>query len=413
MKNVVKIPVVLIPRKGTDMSKWATIACDQFCARPKYWEELASYVGDAPSTLKITCPEIYLNNGNLDERIAEVWKTMNSYVADGLFVGREGFVLVEREVENGEKRVGVMISIDLDAYDWNRVRVPIRATEDTLVERLPVRIKIREKAPVESPHAIVLIDDPDKQIIEPLYAERDQMEKLYDFDLNMGGGHITGYAVNDSEALLAKLEGLLDKEVQTKKYGFDAGIMFAVGDGNHSIATAKVMWENLKKTLTDEEREGHPARYMLVEMVNLYGGGMDFKPIHRLIYTRDGNFVRGLRAALKGKEGCNGKLKLIYKDGEEYLDCPEKASLTISAVQTYIESYAKLNKGFEVEYVHNEGHLKEAVDAADGIGIVMPDFPNAELVNFVVNVGNLPKKAFSIGEPEHKRYYLECKSIVR
>ena len=379
MKNVVKIPVVLIPRKGTDMSKWATIACDQFCERPKYWEELASYVGDAPSTLKITCPEIYLNNGNLDERIAEVWKTMNSYVADGLFVGREGFVLVEREVENGEKRVGVMISIDLDAYDWNRVRVPIRATEDTLVERLPVRIKIREKAPVESPHAIVLIDDPDKQIIEPLYAERDQMEKLYDFDLNMGGGHITGYAVNDSEALLVKLEGLLDKEVQTKKYGFDAGIMFAVGDGNHSIATAKVMWENLKKTLTDEEREGHPARYMLVEMVNLYGGGMDFKPIHRLIYTRDGNF----------------------------------ASLTISAVQTYIESYAKLNKGFEVEYVHNEGHLKEAVDAADGIGIVMPDFPNAELVNFVVNVGNLPKKAFSIGEPEHKRYYLECKSIVR
>ena len=234
------------------------------------------------------------------------------------------------------------------------------------------------------------------------------MEKLYDFDLNMGGGHIAGYAVPDSEALAEKLEALLDPEVQTKKYGFDAGIMFAVGDGNHSIATAKVMWENLKKTLTPEECEGHPARYMLVEMVNLYGGGMDFKPIHRLIYSRDPEFVAGLRAALKG----SGKLKLVYKDGEEYVDCPEKASLTISAVQTYIESYAKLHKGFEVEYVHNEGHLKEAVDETCGIGIVMPDFPNAELVNFVVNVGNLPKKAFSIGEPEHKRYYLECKSIV-
>ena len=408
MKNVVRIPVVLLPRKGTDMSKWATIACDQFCARPQYWSELTEYVGDAPSTLKITCPEIYLNSGNLDERISEVWKTMNAYVESGLFVGREGFVLVEREVENGEKRVGVMISIDLDAYDWNRVRVPIRATEDTLVERLPVRIRIREKAPLESPHAIVLIDDPDKRIIEPLYARREEMEKLYDFDLNMGGGHIAGYAVPDSEALAEKLEALLDPEVQTKKYGFDAGIMFAVGDGNHSIATAKVMWENLKKTLTPEECEGHPARYMLVEMVNLYGGGMDFKPIHRLIYSRDPEFVAGLRAALKG----SGKLKLVYKDGEEYVDCPEKASLTISAVQTYIESYAKLHKGFEVEYVHNEGHLKEAVDEACGIGIVMPDFPNAELVNFVVNVGNLPKKAFSIGEPEHKRYYLECKSIV-
>lgn len=408
MKNVVRIPVVLLPRKGTDMSKWATIACDQFCARPQYWTELTEYVGDAPSTLKITCPEIYLNSGNLDERISEVWKNMNAYVESGLFVGREGFVLVEREVENGEKRVGVMIAIDLDAYDWNRVRVPIRATEDTLVERLPVRIKIREKAPVESPHAIVLIDDPDRSIIEPLYAARGEAEKLYDFDLNMGGGHITGYAVPDPEALIAKLEALLDPEVQTKKYGFDAGIMFAVGDGNHSIATAKVMWENLKKSLTPEEREVHPARYMLVEMVNLYGGGMDFKPIHRLIYSRDEEFVDGLRAALEG----NGKLKLIYKDGEEYVDCPEQASLTISAVQTYIESYAKLNKGFEVEYVHNEGHLIEAVEEANGIGIVMPDFPNAELVNFVVNVGNLPKKAFSIGEPEHKRYYLECKSIV-
>ena len=408
MKNVVRIPVVLLPRKGTDMSKWATIACDQFCARPQYWTELTEYVGDAPSTLKITCPEIYLNSGNLDERISEVWKNMNAYVESGLFVGREGFVLVEREVENGEKRVGVMIAIDLDAYDWNRVRVPIRATEDTLVERLPVRIKIREKAPVESPHAIVLIDDPDKSVIEPLYAARGEYEKLYDFDLNMGGGHIAGYAVPDPEALIAKLEALLDPEVQTKKYGFDAGIMFAVGDGNHSIATAKVMWENLKKSLTPEEREVHPARYMLVEMVNLYGGGMDFKPIHRLIYSRDEEFVDGLRAALEG----NGKLKLIYKDGEEYIDCPEQASLTISAVQTYIESYAKLNKGFEVEYVHNEGHLIEAVEEANGIGIVMPDFPNAELVNFVVNVGNLPKKAFSIGEPEHKRYYLECKSIV-
>lgn len=408
MKNVVRIPVVLLPRKGTDMSKWATIACDQFCARPQYWTELTEFVGDAPSTLKITCPEIYLNSGNLDERISEVWKNMNAYVESGLFVGREGFVLVEREVENGEKRVGVMIAIDLDAYDWNRVRVPIRATEDTLVERLPVRIKIREKAPVESPHAIVLIDDPDRSIIEPLYAARGETEKLYDFDLNMGGGHITGYAVPDPEALIAKLEALLDPEVQTKKYGFDAGIMFAVGDGNHSIATAKVMWENLKKSLTPEEREVHPARYMLVEMVNLYGGGMDFKPIHRLIYSRDEKFVDGLRAALEG----NGKLKLIYKDGEEYVDCPEQASLTISAVQTYIESYAKLNKGFEVEYVHNEDHLIEAVEEANGIGIVMPDFPNAELVNFVVNVGNLPKKAFSIGEPEHKRYYLECKSIV-
>ena len=406
--STVRIPKILIPNQKVDMEKWSTIACDQFCARPKYWSDLESFVGDAPSTLKLTCPEIYLNKGNLEDRISDVQKEMRSYLDNGLFDSYDNFVLVEREVENGKKRVGIMIAIDLEAYNWERVRVPIRATEGTLIERLPVRIKIRKGAPIELPHAIILIDNPERDIIEPIYANRETLTKLYDFELNMGGGHIAGYKIEDAETLLNKLEGLLDKDTQIKKYGVDAGIQFAVGDGNHSIATAKVMWEELKKSLSEEEIQNHPSRFMLVEMVNLYGEGMDFKPIHRLIYNPTPDFIVGLKNALKGES----KLKVVTKDSTEYIDCPNKASLTISAVQSYIESYLKVNPQVEVEYVHNESHLMDALMECDGLGIVLPDFPNNELVNFVVNVGNLPKKAFSIGEPEHKRYYLECKSII-
>ena len=407
MSNV-RIPKILVPNKNVDLQKWATIACDQFCARPKYWEELENLVKNSPSTLKLTCPEIYLNKGDLDERIEGVQKEMDSYLEQGIFEEYENFILVEREVENGRKRVGVMISIDLDKYNWERVRVPIRATEGTLVERLPVRIKIRKKAPLELPHAIILIDNPEKDIIEPIYHDKENLIKLYDFELNMGGGRIAGYKIENSLELINKLDKLLDKDVQIAKYGIDAGIQFAVGDGNHSIATAKVMWEELKATLSDEEKENHPARYMLVEMVNLYGEGMDFKPIHRLVYKPTPDFISGLKESLKG----DSKLKIIVGDRVEYISCPAKASLTISGVQNYIESYLKDNPQVEVEYVHNEEHLMDALKECDGLGIVMPEFPNEELVNFVVNVGNLPKKAFSIGEPEHKRYYLECKSII-
>lgn len=407
--GTVKIPKILIPNKTVDMQKWSAIACDQFCARPKYWEELESYVGDAPSTLKLICPEIYLNKGDVDKRIKDVQEEMSRYLESGIFEEHESLVLVEREVENGKKRVGIMIAIDLDKYNWERVRVPIRATEDTLVERLPVRIKIRKQAHIELPHAIILIDNPERDIIEPVYQNRETLRKLYDFDLNMSGGHIRGYEIEDGEAIVDKLERLLESERQIAKYGVDAGIQFAVGDGNHSIATAKVMWEELKMSLSEEERENHPSRFMLVEMVNLYGDGMDFKPIHRLIYNPAPDFICGLKKELNG----NGKLKIVTGNSTEYIACPDKASMTISAVQKYIDRYLKENPETEVEYVHNEKHLMEALAECDGLGIVLPSFPKSELVNFVVNVGNLPKKAFSIGEPEHKRYYLECKYITK
>lgn len=405
-ERVVKVPKILLPKKGIDMEKWATIACDQFTSTPEYWERLVAFVGDSPSTLKLTCPEIYLSR-DVSGEVKKVQAEMRKYLDEGIFDEREGFVLVERQVGN-DYRIGLMAAIDLDAYDWHRVRTPIRATEDTLMERLPVRISIRKGAEIEAPHAIILMDDREKDIIEPLYAARDGFEKLYDFELNMGGGHIRGWLVprQREQEILDKIAALNTPELQIEKYGSDAGIMLAVGDGNHSVATAKVCYEELKQSLTGEQQKTCPARYMLVELVNLHGGGMEFSPIHRYFKVRDDEFVAKLKASLYG----DGRLKIMYKGGEEYIKCPENAGTAITEIQRLVEAYIK-ETGAEIDYVHDVIHLKECVDKSDGMGIVMPAFSRSDLFGYVVNVGNLPKKAFSIGEAEQKRYYLECRKI--
>ena len=405
-ERVVKVPKILLPKKGIDMEKWATIACDQFTSTPEYWERLVAFVGDSPSTLKLTCPEIYLSR-DVSGEVKKVQAEMRKYLDEGIFDEREGFVLVERQVGN-DYRIGLMAAIDLDAYDWHRVRTPIRATEDTLMERLPVRIAIRKGAEIEAPHAIILMDDREKDIIEPLYAARDGFEKLYDFELKMGGGHIRGWLVprQREQEILDKIAALNTPELQIEKYGSDAGIMLAVGDGNHSVATAKVCYEELKQSLTGEQQKTCPARYMLVELVNLHGGGMEFSPIHRYFKVRVDEFVAKLKASLYG----DGRLKIMYKGGEEYIKCPENAGTAITEIQSLVEAYIK-ETGAEIDYVHDVIHLKECVDKSDGMGIVMPAFSRSDLFGYVVNVGNLPKKAFSIGEAEHKRYYLECRKI--
>lgn len=405
-ERVVKVPKILLPKKGIDMEKWATIACDQFTSTPEYWERLVAFVGDSPSTLKLTCPEIYLSR-DVSGEVKKVQAEMRKYLDEGIFDEREGFILVERQVGN-DYRIGLMAAIDLDAYDWHRVRTPIRATEDTLMERLPVRISIRKGAEIEAPHAIILMDDREKDIIEPLYAARDGFEKLYDFELNMGGGHIRGWLVprQREQEILDKIAALNTPELQIEKYGSDAGIMLAVGDGNHSVATAKVCYEELKQSLTGEQQKTCPERYMLVELVNLHGGGMEFSPIHRYFKVRDDEFVAKLKASLYG----DGRLKIMYKGGEEYIKCPENAGTAITEIQSLVEAYIK-ETGAEIDYVHDVIHLKECVDKSDGMGIVMPAFSRSDLFGYVVNVGNLPKKAFSIGEAEQKRYYLECRKI--
>jgi len=402
--NVIGKSKILLP-KTNNFEKWACIACDQFTSEPEYWENLAEYVGEAKSTLKLIFPEVYLK-GDVDGRIAKINKTMQEYDSEGFFEEIDGFVLTEREVEGGIVRLGLVLSVDLEEFDYRRVRVPIRSTEDTILERLPVRMKIRENAPIELPHIILLVDDRERSIIEPLYAKRNELNKLYDFDLSMGGGHIKGYEVTDVDGIIEKFNALMDPAEQIKKYGCDAGIMLAVGDGNHSMATAKEHWNKIKAGLTEEERAVHPARFALVEVINVYDEGLVFEPIHRVI-LKGGEY---LAEKLKNELGGDGELNLIVGNKDIKIPCPVNAGETITKVQEIIEKALSENK-IEVDYVHGEEHLRKILSEKGGLGIIMPSFPKGELLNYVINVGNLPKKAFSIGTAECKKYYIEAKRI--
>lgn len=401
-------PDILLP-KGVDMHKWAIVACDQFTSQPEYWKKLEEIVGDCPSMLRLIFPEVYLSNDN-GGRINSIKKAMHKYISEGICETHNNImVLVEREVENGAKRKGLVLAVDLEQYDWNRVKAAIRATEDTIMDRLPVRVEIRKDAAVESPHILLLIDDKEKTVIEPVYENREKLTKLYDFDLNMGGGHIMGYELKDTEPVIQALERLTEPERQVEKYGFDAKIMFAVGDGNHSLATAKMCWQAVSQGLSYEEKLDHPARYALVEVVNIYDDALAFEPIHRVVFNASSSLKDGLAGHLsKGSGGC---IELIEKDGSSYIPCSSNAALAIKQVQEYLENVQDAK--MEIDYVHGDEHLAEVVREKDALGIKMPIFDKSELFNYVLNIGNLPKKAFSIGSAESKKYYLECKKIVR
>lgn len=403
--STVITPEILLP-KVDSLEKWAVVACDQFTSEPEYWNRLESFVGAAPSALRLTFPEIYLKDG-IEKRSADINRTMREYLEKGYFEARRGFVLVEREVEEGKNRIGLIVAVDLEKYDWNRVKTDIRATENTIPERLPVRVKIRENALMELPHILLLVDDKEKNIIEPLYEKRGGLEKLYDFDLNMEGGHIRGWLVEETAETIKKFDALLDPERQIAYYGEDAGIMLAVGDGNHSLASCKAHWENVKKTLSAEEAECHPSRYALAEVVNLYDEAMIFEPIHRVAIGANEKVLNALKTRLSG----DGTLKLLV-DGEEFVvGAPSEPGRQIAEIEKILTDL-KL-EGVEIDYIHGDEHLKEVVKSTGGVGIYCPLFPKERLVPYVVSVGNLPKKAFSIGAAEFKKYYLEARKIVK
>lgn len=404
MSTVKHFPVLL--PKSVDMSRWAVIACDQYTTDRNYWRALDEFVGNAPSTLRLIFPEIYLSE-DMESRIAAINAAMRNYTENGIFREENGYVLTERTLPDGRKRVGLVTCVDLEEYDYVSPVGSIRPTEETIEERLPVRIHIRENAPLELPHILLLMDDAEKSVIEPVYANRNTLEKLYDFDLNMNGGHICGYSVPYELIPVSSFDKLLDPELQEKKYGKNAGILFAVGDGNHSMATAKKCWDSVKLSLSEEERENHPARYALVEVLNVYDDALDFLPIHRVVDGIDENaFIEGLSGVLKGE----GSLTVVTRNGEKRLSCPVEAEKTIISVQSYLEKL-RSESGLKIEYVHEREQVDEDVKKRGGIGIIMPYFPKNKLFDYVVNVGKLPKKAFSIGEEKTKKYYIEAKRI--
>ncbi|MBQ1520316.1 MAG: DUF1015 domain-containing protein, partial [Clostridia bacterium] len=400
----IAVPELMLPNKSVDMTKWACVACDQYTSQPDYWNKCEEIVGSAPSTLRLMLPEIYLEKPGEAERIAAIRKAMDEYVEKGILENKgEGFVFTRRTVD-GKTRNGLVVALDLEAYDYSKGSTTlIRATEGTIVERIPPRLRIRDGAPLELPHIIVLIDDDKKTVIEPLIEKLDKCEPLYDFELMQGGGHAEGWFISDEATIsgvISALRGLVDPEKYGKKM---PPLLFAMGDGNHSFATAKANWEKLKATLPEEERADHPARYALVELENVHDDGIVFEPIHRVIFNvHTGAFIEALEAELEKQ---NGKCDIRYFDcphcranamkelpagahaipfvveGKIGLIIVEKpaAQLAVGTLQNALDVLLKKTEGASIDYIHGEDVVNELGSKPGNIGFLLPPMAKGDL----------------------------------
>lgn len=454
MSNCFNPANILLPNDGIDMEKWSVIACDQFTSQADYWDAVEKYVADAPSTLNVVFPEIYLGTTTKQERIKYINNTMDTYLTDGTLkqAVADGYVLVERTTESGV-RLGIVGLIDLEDYDFDpKNKTLIRATEGTVISRIPPRVKIREHAAIELPHVMLLVDDPvDGQngelcrnesqenavniaaikhgIIEYVYAIRDTLRKLYDTELMQEGGHIRGYAI-EGEAAKQVTEAFAAKQESC------GGFLFAVGDGNHSLATAKTCWENIKKLgkFTEEQLEIHPARYALVEICNLHSEALEFKPIHRLLTNVDVKDMLSFFEAEITKQG------LESADGDEIVfeyvesgndDSAKQANgneavsennygisitnrgdrLPVEILQGILDKYLETHNNVSIDYIHGDEALHGLVQETKGCGIFLQSIDKSTLFPAINAGGVLPRKTFSIGEANEKRYYMECHKI--
>ncbi|MFP4477933.1 MAG: DUF1015 domain-containing protein [Candidatus Izemoplasmatales bacterium] len=396
--SYVVTPKILLPVSSIDKEKWAVIACDQFTSEPEYWDELKTLVDNVPSTYHLILPEAYLDD-DPSHKVEKVNYNMDLYLKNHLFEEHEGFVLVERQTPYVKRRLGLVIAIDLEQYEYEEGKDgKIKATEKTVPERIPPRVKIRERAPIELPHVLVLIDDKDEHIISNLYKHKNKFKKLYDFKLNMGGGHLRGYEVKDTKPVIEKIENPSED------------INLIVGDGNHSLASAKVCWENIKKNLPESEQTNHPARYALVELISLYDEGLTFEPIHRVLFNADINIIKTLEKNMFG----GSTLEIYYNNKTYTINVPDNPFLAIQQIQDILDEYISRNKYIEIDFVHGIDSLKKIVkNNRESVGITMPTLKRDMLLPYIRENGVLPRKSFSLGEAVEKRYYMESKKILK
>ncbi len=411
----VQIPRILLPNVNTDLHKWAVVACDQYTAEPEYWQAVTKIVGDAPSTLNIIYPEAWLDQG--DARIEMINRQMAEYAQSVLTRAVDGFVLVERSVSIG-KRLGLVAAVDLEKYDFSQgARSQIRPTEGTVVDRIPPRVRIREGAPLESPHVMLLADDDRDCLIRPLYEDRARLEELYDFELMMEGGRIRGWAVADPihlDAVHSALKQLLQKNPE---------LLFAVGDGNHSLATARQCWLNIKDKLTKEQQLIHPARYALVEIVNLYDAALDFEPIHRVLFGVDGKGMlyklnqwcedRGTKLHFGSVPEGAQRFDYVDNDGKLPIgiSCP-KDQLAVAIIQPFLDDWLMHHEDCSIDYIHGDSATIKLGAQPGNCGLLLQPMDKHGLFPAIRGGGVLPRKTFSMGHAEEKRYYLECRAIV-
>ena len=409
------VPDILIPQKGTDFKKWAVIACDQYTSEPEYWAGCENEVGDAPSTLNLVLPEVYLGTGKETEKLSSIAKKAREYLDEGILesIGT-GFILVDRATELHPSRKGLIAAIDLEGYSFEPGNKNIcRATEGTVLSRIPPRVRIRANSPLELPHIMILIDDPRGLTIEKAFdmAKEEGLSPLYDTDLMLGSGHITGTFIPDetpiAESIIAGLSAL--------KAGNSDGLLFLVGDGNHSLASAKAHWENIRENLSEEEKKDHPARYALAEIVNIHDKGLDFEPIHRVIFNISGEeFISMARDYFKdnGIEingNDNGSQTfIVVAEGNEDIKVSlanPPHTLAVGSVQMMIDAL-----GLECDYIHGEDSVRKLATAGN-TGILVPAISKDTFFGTVEKEGVFPRKTFSMGEAFEKRFYLEAKKI--
>ncbi len=408
---------ILLPKLDSEgMTKWSVVACDQYTGEPEYWAKTAEIAGNSPSALNLILPEVYLEQPNAEQRIKAINAAMDRYLSDGLFEEHKNCLIITKRTQaDGRVRTGLVGAIDLEQYDYSKgSSSQVRATEATVASRIPPRVKIRKDAALELPHIMILIDDEKKTVIEPLEAKMDCMAKVYDFELMQNGGHLEGAVLSeeDAAAALAALDKLADREAFNKRYGLDNEevLLYAMGDGNHSLATAKECYEQKK-------REGSPdaelARYALVEIVNLHSPALEFEAIHRIITEVDTEkLMSALTDALGLVKGAEGQSFTVILNGkeEQYSVTKPCSNLTVGSLQSVLDSYLAENAG-KIDYIHGEDVVRNLAAADGAIGFLLPSMTKAELFPTVIKDGALPRKTFSMGHANDKRFYCEARKI--
>lgn len=433
-QNALAVPDILLPRDKSDLSRWSVIACDQFTQDREYWKRTEEYVAGSPSTLDIILPEVYLEDGDRAARLASIRSAMKSWLAsDGVFAKPvTGFVYIERKTAYGRTRKGLVAAIDLDAYDWKPgSTAPIRATEATIVDRIPPRMEIRRGAPVESPHIMLLVNDPAHTLVEGIGERVRSGTPLYATHLMHGSGSISGWHVG-SEADLSFCADAVSELARAGTASDGSTFLFAVGDGNHSLATAKAVWDEFRAANEAASKAGtvdlenHPARFALVELVNLYDDGLTFEPIHRVLFgTTAGAVTAFLKSRLGGTsyavattaeleakvaEKNETRFGFVESGSLSILDTPD-ASLAVSRLQPALDAFLQANPGVRIDYIHGSEEVFRLGNDPDTVAILLPPVEKDSFFATIATGGPLPRKSFSMGEASEKRFYIECRAL--
>ena len=406
---------ILLPAPGVNPETWACIACDQYTSEPEYWKKAFAAAGDAPSAIRLILPEYDLKNS--ETLIPKIHQAMADYLAKGLLAPAvdPGFILCERTIASGT-RLGLVCAVDLEEYSFEKGSLPlIRPTEQTITDRLPPRLKIRRGAPVELTHIMVLIDDPDRTVLEPLQAAKASLRKVYDFDLMMDGGHLAGWAV-EGEEMLTRVDQSLNALMDTKG---EHPLLLAVGDGNHSLATAKAYWNEIRESLSEAERKNHPARFALCEIVNIHDEALLFEPIYRIITDTNRMEIMAAwkqYAAKHGmkleREGEGHHFTVVSADGEGTVVVKDpEGAIPCETIQKFLDDFLATNPGTGIDFIHGEVSLRTLSEKPGTVGFLLPEIDKHSFFKDVETLGVLPRKTFSMGEADEKRFYMEAKRI--